>query len=106
MRKSGPTMEEAPPFLNARLVDPASDKDEPGGLLVKDGEIADLGSHLRRNAPERAKVVDCKGHVLCPGLIDMQVFTGDPGLEHRETLKTASHPAAAGGVTTMVGVHD
>ncbi len=40
--------------------------------------------------------------MLAPGLIDAQVFTGEPGFEHRETLKTASHAAAAGGVTTMV----
>ena len=97
---------EATAFLNARLVDPASGKDEPGGLLVEDGVIADLGQHLRRNAPEHTRVVDCKGHVLCPGLIDMQVFTGEPGLEHRETLKTASHAAAAGGVTTIVVMPD
>ena len=44
--------------------------------------------------------------MLCPGLIDMQVFTGEPGLEHRETLKTASHAAAAGGVTTIVVMPD
>jgi dihydroorotase len=106
MRKNGTHTEEATAFLNARLVDPASGKDEPGGLLVKDGVIADLGNHLRRNAPERAKVVDCKGHVLCPGLVDMQVFTGEPGQEHRETLKTASQAAAAGGVTTMVVMPD
>ena len=106
MRKNGSATEEATAFLNARLIDPASGKDEPGGLLVTDGMIADLGSHLRRNAPERAKVVDCKGHVLCPGLIDMQVFTGEPGLEHRETLKTASHAAAAGGVTTIIVMPD
>ena len=79
MRKNGSASEQATAFLNARLIDPASGKDEPGGLLVRDGEIADLGNHLRRNAPERAKVIDCKGHVLCPGLIDMQVFTGEPG---------------------------
>ena len=36
----------------------------------------------------------------------MQVFTGEPGLEHRETLKTASHAAAAGGVTTIVVMPD
>lgn len=93
-------------FINARLVDPASNRDEPGGLLVKDGVIADLGGHLRRNAPEGAEVIDCKGHVLCPGLIDAQVFTGEPGSEHRETLKTASHAAAAGGVTTMIVMPD
>ncbi len=93
-------------FINARLIDPASDRDEPGGLLVVDGKIADLGPHLRRNAPEGAEVVDCKGHVLAPGIIDAQVFTGEPGYEHRETLKTASHAAAAGGVTTMVVMPD
>jgi dihydroorotase len=107
MRKNGQaTTPEATAFLNARLIDPASGKDEPGGLLVKEGAIADLGGHLRRNAPERARVVDCKGHVLCPGLIDMQVFTGEPGLEHRETLKTASYAAAAGGVTTIIVMPD
>ena len=89
-------------FINARIVDPSSNRDEPGGLLVKDGLIADIGSHLRRNAPEGATVIDCRGHVLAPGLIDAQVFTGEPGFEHRETLKTASHAAAAGGVTTIV----
>lgn len=89
-------------FINARLVDPDTNRDEPGGLYVKDGIIADLGASLRRNAPEGANVIDCKGRVLCPGLIDAQVFTGEPGYEHRETLKTASHSAAAGGVTTMI----
>lgn len=93
-------------FLNARLIDPDSGRDEPGGLLVKDGVIADIGPHLRRNAPDNAEVVDCKGHVLCPGIIDSQVFTGEPGAEHRETLKTASHAAAAGGVTTIIVMPD
>lgn len=106
MRKGEPRSEETTVFINARLVDPASGKDEPGGLLVKDGVIADLGAQLRRNAPDGARVIDCKGHVLCPGLIDMQVFTGEPGQEHRETLKTASNAAAAGGVTTIVVMPD
>jgi dihydroorotase len=107
MRKNGTSDSgETTAFLNARIIDPASGKDQPGGLLVKDGLIADVGDHLRRNAPEKARVIDCKGHVLCPGLVDMQVFTGEPGQEHRETLKTASHAAAAGGVTTIVVMPD
>ena len=106
MRKGETGPDEATAFLNARLIDPASGKDEPGGLLVRDGVIADLGAKLRRNAPDDARVIDCKGHVLCPGLIDMQVFTGEPGQEHRETLKTASQAAAAGGVTTIVVMPD
>lgn len=93
-------------LINARIIDPASNRDEPGGVLVAGGRITDIGGHLRRNAPEGAEVIDCKGHVLAPGLIDMQVFTGEPGAEHRETLKTASQAAAAGGVTTIVVMPD
>jgi dihydroorotase len=93
-------------YINARLIDPASGLDAPGGLLVKDGMIADVGPHLRRNAPDGSEVVDCKGHILAPGLIDCQVFAGEPGGEHRETLKTASYAAAAGGVTTIVVMPD
>ena len=89
-------------LINARLLDPASGRDEPGGLLIEQGRISALGPELRRNAPEGARVIDCAGHVLAPGLIDMQVATGEPGNEHRETLATASRAAAAGGVTTMV----
>jgi dihydroorotase len=106
MQKGDTGPDEATAFLNARIIDPASGKDELGGLLVRDGVIADLGPKLRRNAPENTRVIDCKGHVLAPGLVDMQVFTGEPGQEHRETLKTASHAAAAGGVTTMVVMPD
>jgi dihydroorotase len=93
-------------FINARLLDPTTGLDGPGGLLVVDGVITDVGPHLRRNAPAGAQVIDCKGHLLAPGLIDCQVFTGEPGQEHRETLKTASYAAAAGGVTTIVVMPD
>ena len=101
-----PTANGATAFINARLLCPAGDLDAAGGLLVRDGVIADFGPHLRRNAPAGTDVVDCKGRVLAPGLIDCQVFTGEPGSEHRETLKTASYAAAAGGVTTIVVMPD
>ena len=108
MKRSTKTPEppNATAFINARLIDPASGRDEQGGLVVREGVIEDLGSHLRRTAPDNAEVIDCEGHVLAPGLIDCQVFTGDPGQEHRETLKTASFAAAAGGVTTIVCMPD
>jgi len=90
-------------FCNARLIDSASGLDAKGGLLVENGKIADGGARLfgdvDRSDPE---VIDCKGMVLAPGLIDMRVFTGEPGSEHRETLESASRAAAAGGVTTIV----
>jgi dihydroorotase len=90
-------------FLNARLADPASKLDVPGALLVENGRVADFGARLFNDGgPSGAEIVDCKGRVLAPGLIDMRVFTGEPGSEHRETLQSASIAAAAGGVTTIV----
>ncbi|MBV9903063.1 MAG: dihydroorotase, partial [Alphaproteobacteria bacterium] len=90
-------------FRNARLIDPATGLDAKGGLLVENGKIADVGPGLFANADRNdPEVVDCKGLVLAPGLIDARVFTGEPGSEHRETLESASHAAAAGGVTTIV----
>ncbi len=43
-----------------------------------------------------------KGWLIAPGLIDMRVFVGEPGLEHRETLRTAGEAAAAGGINTII----
>jgi dihydroorotase len=89
-------------FINARLIDPASGLDEKGALLVEDGKIADFGPHLFKSGKPDCEIIDCMGLVLAPGLIDMRVFTGEPGSEHRETLASASEAAAAGGVTTIV----
>ncbi|MEZ5774852.1 MAG: dihydroorotase [Hyphomicrobiaceae bacterium] len=93
-------------LFNARLLDPATGRSERGGVLVENGLVADCGPHLRRNAAEGAEPIDCQDNLVIPGLIDMQVFTGEPGLEHRETLSSASRAAAAGGVTTMVCMPD
>lgn len=88
-------------LVNARLIDPASGLDAFGGLLVSDGVIADLGMHIMEGEVEGAEFLDCGGRTVAPGLIDMMVFCGEPGHEHRETLATASRAAAAGGVTTI-----
>jgi dihydroorotase len=89
-------------LVNARLIDPATGRDQVGGVLIADGRIADLGPGIAAGAAGDAQEIDCAGHVLAPGLIDMLVYTGEPGHEHRETLATASRAAAAGGVTTIV----
>ncbi len=91
-------------FKNARLVDPASGREERGGLLVRDGVIQDLGLQVAEAAG--AEVIECGGQVLAPGLIDMRAFIGEPGGAHRETLKSAGEAAAAGGVTTVVSMPD
>ena len=57
-------------------------------------------------APADARIVDCGGDVVAPGLVDMRAFIGEPGAEHRETIASASAAAAAGGVTTLVARPD
>jgi len=90
-------------YLNARLIDPASGLDAPGALLSKGGTIADVDPQLFNDGvPEDMATVDCGGRVLCPGLVDMRVFIGEPGAEHKETLRSAGEAAAAGGVTCIV----
>ena len=87
-------------FINARLVDPATQFDGPGEVLVQ-GELI-LASGPQVAAPPEAIIINCDGHALMPGLIDLHVSTGEPGEEQRESLGTAGKAAVAGGVTTMV----
>ena len=90
-------------LANARVVDPARDLDIEGDVLIADGVIreAKRGIHAA-GVPEGTEVVDCRGRVVAPGLVDMRAFIGEPGAEHRETLASASQAAAVGGVTTIV----
>lgn len=90
-------------YINARLVDPASGLETDGALLTEGKTIADLGPRLfAEGVPTGIETIDCKGAVLAPGLVDARVFTGEPGAEHKETIRSASKAAAAGGVTTMI----
>src|ERR1700757_4546280 len=90
-------------LLGARLLDPASGRDEKGGLLVIDGRIAEAGPTVRGTSrPEGGEVIRCEGHCLAPGLIDMRVQLREPGEEHMETIASGAEAAAAGGVTSMV----
>ena len=89
-------------IINARLLDPASDYDGPGAVLVQDGRISEVIHGQATERPSGVEIVDAQGLCLAPGLIDIRVRTGEPGAEPRETLKSASLSAAAGGVTTIV----
>lgn len=90
-------------LANARIIDPSRDLDFPGDLLIADGVIRDAKRGIgAAGVPEGTEVIDCRGRIVAPGLVDMRAFVGEPGAEYRETLATASQAAAAGGVTTIV----
>ena len=89
---------------NTRLFDPAYNLDEIGNILFNEEGIIACGKDIP--LPQDVKAIDGTGLVTTPGLVDMQVFIGEPGGEYRETLATASQAAAAGGVTTMIMMPD
>jgi len=90
-------------LANARIVDPSRDFDIVGDLLIADGVIREAKKGIGAGGvPEGTDVVDCRGKLIAPGLIDMRAFIGEPGAGHRETFASASQAAAAGGVTTII----
>ncbi|MBQ0750053.1 MAG: dihydroorotase [Roseovarius sp.] len=86
-------------FTNARLIDPEAGTDAPGWLLIDKGVIIARGTE---DAPQAETVVDCGGHCLAPGIVDIGVKVCEPGERHKESYRSAGLAAAAGGVTTMV----
>ena len=84
---------------NARVIDPAARRDAVGDVFVRDGRFVDSLTAAERR---RARQVDARGLVACPGLIDVHVHFREPGQAHKETIATGSRAAAAGGFTTVV----
>jgi len=90
-------------LANARIMDPSRDLDMVGDLLLADGVVREAKRGIgAAGVPEGTEVVDCRGRIAAPGLIDMRAFVGEPGAEGRETIASASQAAAAGGITTLV----
>jgi dihydroorotase len=89
-------------LANARLIDPEQGRDGPGALRIEDGAIAAVLWGGDAEGATAARVIDCGGHALSPGFIDLGVCVGEPGARHRESYRSAGAAAAAGGVTTMV----
>lgn len=79
-------------YTGARIVDPASGTDGNGVLVVRGGKILAVGADAE--IPQGAKVVDCMGLVLAPGLVDMRAFASDGAA------------AARGGITTVTLMPD
>jgi dihydroorotase len=100
---AAPASDQPTAYVNARLMDPATGRDTPGALLTLNGKIADLGENLfSGGVPDSIQTIDCNGHILAPGLIDMRVHLGEPGEEHKDTIASATAAAAAGGITTLI----
>jgi dihydroorotase len=84
---------------NARVIDPASGRDEAAGIYIAEGKIAALG---KAPAGFRADAtIEGKGLIACPGLVDLSARLREPGFEYKATLESEMRAAVAGGVTTL-----
>jgi dihydroorotase len=83
-----------------RVIDPANDRDETADVLLCDGKIEAVGLGLE--TPLDVHSTDCKGKVVCPGLIDLHVHFREPGQTAKENMATGSAAAAMGGFTSVV----
>ena len=86
---------------NVRLIDPSQGVDSVQDLLLEDGKVSQIGERLSADGME---VVDGKGLVAAPGLVDMHVHLRDPGLTYKEDVFTGCRAAAAGGVTSLLAM--
>lgn len=84
---------------NVRILDPASATDMTGDIGIENGKIAAIGT-VETKAEDQ--VLDGKGLVASPGLVDTHVHFRDPGLTYKEDIYSGAHAAAAGGFTSVV----
>ncbi|MGX1748431.1 dihydroorotase [Glutamicibacter protophormiae] len=71
---------------------------EPQDVLIADGRIAQLGSI---EPAADTQVVDGRGLVLLPGMVDPHTHLREPGREDAETVETGTRAAARGGYTAV-----
>lgn len=83
---------------NGRVVDPSTGSDGKADIGVSNGKITDPGKL------KNPKVINVKGLVVAPGFIDLHVHLRQPGRTDKESIKTGTMAAAAGGFTTIVAM--
>ncbi|NCC87316.1 MAG: dihydroorotase [Clostridia bacterium] len=86
---------------SGRIIDPSNGADGIGDILIEDGQIAEIGEHLNYDVDN---IIDAKGFVVAPGLVDMHVHLREPGYTHKEDIISGCEAAAAGGVTTVAAM--
>jgi len=85
------------------LIDPYKKKIEKKDILIKNKIIESIKDDIPTNDKD-VHVLNCEKLYVCPGLVDMRVNLGEPGFEHKETIKSACMSAASGGVTSLISM--
>lgn len=86
-----------------RVLDPARGIDRAQDLWIDNGKIAGWGEDAPAALRSRrdVEVIDTRGAVVCPGLVDIHVHLREPGQEDKETIETGTRAAVRGGFTAV-----
>lgn len=91
---------------NGYMIDPKSGREGHLDLLIEDKRIIRIGEQLRQELSgevlQTCQVIDAKGLIVAPGLVDVHVHFRDPGFTYKEDIETGARAAAKGGFTTVV----
>ena len=85
------------------LIDPANRIDAPHDLLMEDGRVIAVGPELAVSR-EGLDVIDARGMIVTPGLVDIHVHLREPGQSYKETIASGTAAAAAGGFTSVAAM--
>jgi dihydroorotase len=86
---------------NGRVIDPANGMDCQADVAISKCKIVEVSKKINKKARQ---IIDAKGKIVCPGLIDLHVHCREPGHEEEETIASAASAAVAGGFTTILAM--
>lgn len=87
---------------NVRIIDPSSKTDDYGDILCDEKKIIDIKPEIDAGVRDSMEVIDARGLIAAPGLVDIHVHFRDPGFTYKEDIYTGAKAAKAGGYTTVV----
>jgi len=91
-------------IVGGRLIDPAHHIDDHLDLHIDGEAVIAVGDPPAGFTPN--EIIDARGLVVCPGLVDLAASLREPGYEHKATLATETTAAASGGITTVLCTPD
>ncbi len=85
---------------SGRVINPKTGLDEILDIKIENGVIAGIGKYKR--SEDYDEIIDAKGKIVAPGLIDVHVHFREPGFTYKEDINSGVDAAVAGGYTTVV----
>ena len=81
-----------------RVIDPKTNLVKVTDVYINDGIIEKIAENI--DATD-AEIIDAKGKIVAPGLVDMHCHLRDPGYEYKEDIESGTRSAAKGGFTSV-----